>query len=124
MDYIAFWDNVLTKEQIENGWTSTGRGELGWSFYILFISVFLILVNIGIVYFNTKYKRSFFNIKNIYEKNENLITDVRNGEISTQYLQIDETISSKLETTTTEQGVPELEKRPSKKLRRIIDFIY
>ena len=33
--------NVLTKEQIENGWTSTGRGELGWSFYILFISVFL-----------------------------------------------------------------------------------
>lgn len=50
--------NVLTKEEIESGWTSTNRARLAWSYYILFISLSLIFINIGLTYTTVRLRRS------------------------------------------------------------------
>ncbi|CAF0703865.1 unnamed protein product [Brachionus calyciflorus] len=105
--YFYINRNILTKELLESGWTSTGRGQLAWSFYIQFISIFLISVNIVIIYLYSKFKKdSFLNLKNNFEKNENLINVAENVENE----QLSNSISD--------------EKKSSRKLKRIIDFIY
>jgi len=65
--------NILTKDEIESGWVSTNRAYLSWSFYILLASIFLILVNIALIYCTVRLKRSFVDLKNRYEPNINLI---------------------------------------------------
>lgn len=57
--YLFINKNLLTKEELESGWTSTNRAKLGWSYYILFVSVLLIFVNIAVTYFTVRLKRSF-----------------------------------------------------------------
>ena len=66
--------NILTKDEIEAGWTSTNRAHLSWSFYMLLVSVFLILVNIALIYGTVRLKRSFVDLKSRYETNFNLIS--------------------------------------------------
>ena len=65
--------NILTKDEIEAGWVSKDRASLCWSFYILLGSLFLLLVNIFLIYLTVRLKRSFMDLKNRYEPNLNLI---------------------------------------------------
>ena len=41
--------NVLTKEEVEHGWTSESRSQFGYSYYLVVIAFVLFLVNIFIV---------------------------------------------------------------------------
>jgi hypothetical protein len=148
--YLFINKNVLTKEEIESGWISTNRARLGWSFYILFLSIILILVNIGLIYSTVRLKRSFIDLKNQYEKNMNLINGDGNILIScaktsslpsgaaaavaarTDYQQISEPninineINSSLSQFQNSYSfnLRNDETRSSKKLKKIIDFIY
>lgn len=72
--------NVLTKEELEAGWVSTNRAQLSWSFYLLLISVFLIIINIAFINCVVRLKRSFIDLsKNQYDTNLNLINGDNNG---------------------------------------------
>ncbi|RNA37271.1 Clarin [Brachionus plicatilis] len=116
--YFYINKNVLNQEQMHSGWISTDCGKLGWSFFILFISFFLIITNIIIIYAHSKVNQSFLNfrnIKNFYEKNETLIDDVT--EAKNHNLSIDEPIRPENESSS-DLNVT------SRRLKRIIDFIY
>jgi clarin len=49
--------NVLTEEEQQDGWTSTGRASLGYSFYFVLLSGVLHLANIVLIYCATKAPR-------------------------------------------------------------------
>lgn len=104
---------------MHSGWISTDCGKLGWSFFILFLSFFLIITNIIFIYAHSKIKKSLFSFKsirkNIYEKNENLISDV--NEINNQNFSINEPTNLENESGS-DFNVS------SKRLKKIIDFIY
>lgn len=140
----------MTKDEIESGWISTNRARLGWSFYILFLSLILILVNIGLTYSTLRLKRSFIDLKNQYDKNMNLINGDGNILISCAKPNIANVTHTTTSTTTADYhhivepnlNINELnsslsqlqnsytfnlrpdETRSSKKLKKIIDFIY
>lgn len=128
--------NVLTKDEIESGWISTNRAQLSWSFYILIISIVLILVNIALIYVTVRIKRSFIDIKNIYETNMNLINADSGILINypiNEARSIDEQPSLNLKEMNSFKahaiddyplGLKSDDRRSSKKLKRIIDFIY
>lgn len=117
--YFYINKNVLNQEQMHSGWISTDCGKLGWSFFILFLSFFLITINIIIIYVHSRFKQSFLNfknIKNICEKNENLIDDV--NECKNHNLSIDERLDPE------NQSSSDFNVIASRRLKRIIDFIY
>lgn len=57
--FLFINQNILTKEELQSGWTSTNRAKLGWSYYILLVAVLLIFVNIAVTYLTVRLKRSF-----------------------------------------------------------------
>ncbi len=65
--HIYIKKNVLTKEQLESGWTSTDRAKLGWSFYLLLISLMLIITNILLINAIVRIKHSQFDLKSIFD---------------------------------------------------------
>lgn len=133
--------NVLTKDEIESGWISTNRAQLSFSFYILIISICLLCVNIGLIYLTVRFKRSRADIKNIYETNMNLINgdngiliNCSRSDSKSDYTQINDVPLSLNINDLNENksqnndenpfGFRGDEQRSSKKLKRIIDFIY
>lgn len=130
--HIFIQVNVLTKEEQESGWISKDRAQLSWSFYILIISVFFILVNIGLVYATLRIKRSFIDLKHHFDTNMNLIPGDSGliGDAKANYLQINDPSAFKNELISLpsnqnlecQVNIPV--KDSSKKLKRIIDFIY
>ncbi len=134
--------NILTKDELDSGWTSTNRAYLSWSFYILFVSVFLIVVNTVLIYCTVRLKRSFVDLKNRYEPNLNLINgdglivgdpglircsrtnkndysqmvDFNQPNINLNDIDMDQNNENQFNFNS--------DLRSSKKLKKIIDFIY
>lgn len=46
--------NVLTEEEQQYGWTSSGRAHLGYSFYFVLVSGVLHVASIVLIYFATR----------------------------------------------------------------------
>lgn len=55
--FVFINKNVLTRQEIESGWTSTNRARLAWSYYILLVAVVLIFMNIGLTYVMVRMRR-------------------------------------------------------------------
>ena len=47
--FIRLKGNVLTAEEVQNGWTSENRSQFGYSYYFVVLAFILHLVNIFIV---------------------------------------------------------------------------
>lgn len=47
--YLRLKANVLTQDEINNGWTSENRSQFGYSYYFVLLAFVLHLVNIFIV---------------------------------------------------------------------------
>ncbi len=83
--YLNIRNNVLTKDQLESGWTSANRAHLSWSFYVLSASFVLTLLNFFLIYLIVKLKHSLIRMNNKkfisgalhrhYETNFNLMPD-------------------------------------------------
>ena len=120
--HVYIIKNVMTKEELDNGWVSLNRAQLFWSYYLLIISLVLITLNIVIIYLITTYKKSFTSFKTQYEINAmnnaiqseqgNILVDSEGVVKRTEYQQID----NEFKRTT--------DLRSSQKLKRIIDFVY
>ena len=100
--------NVLTKEELESGWISLNRTQLYWSYYILIVSLILVCVNILIIYSITRFKRSTLAFKTQYDVN-------MKGTESDGNL-VDESSPNNLTRSN--------ELRSSKKIKKLIEFVY
>ena len=113
--------NVLTKDELESGWLSTHRSHLSWSFYLLCISLGLIALNILLVYASAKIKNS-----TSLELNATLVAvdtcliaaNPHNNAIDYQQIE-DVNFKAQKEPVTVGGGL-----RSSKKVKKIIDFVY
>lgn len=47
--FVRLKANVLTPEEVQNGWTSENRSQFGYSYYFVVVAFVLHLVNIFIV---------------------------------------------------------------------------
>lgn len=47
--FARLQNNVLTNEEVQNGWTSESRSQFGYSYYFVVLAFILSLVNIFIV---------------------------------------------------------------------------
>lgn len=111
IEYLAFIrKNVLTKDELESGWSSLNRASLFWSYYILILSLVLICLNILVIFLITRFRRSsaFSNFKTKYDVN-NINGTESGGDL------VDE-IPNQFERS---QDV-----RSSKKLKKLIEFVY
>ena len=112
--------NVLTKDELESGWLSAHRSHLSWSFYLLCISLGLIALNILIVYATAKIKNT-----TSLELNATLVavdTCLIAGNASNNaidYQQIEEFNFEAPQQPAVGGGL-----RSSKKVKKIIDFVY
>lgn len=57
--------NVLTKEQLESGWTSNNLSSLDWSFYLLYLSFLLSLFNFLFLFVIVRLKHSLLMLRNV-----------------------------------------------------------
>jgi hypothetical protein len=139
-------ENVLTKDELESGWISTNRSQLNWSYYLLVISFIFIFINMILIFTTVKLKNSLNELKNMYETNINLIggevcfasggDDRAGAKFGTMdnnrnaYQKINDLNQANAVATADLTNNNELpfnandEMRSSKKLKRIIDFIY
>lgn len=47
--FVRLKANVLTPEEVQNGWSSENRSQFGYSYYLIVLAFILHLVNIFIV---------------------------------------------------------------------------
>ena len=79
--HVYIIKNVMTKEELDNGWVSLNRAQLFWSYYLLIISLVLITLNIVIIYLITTYKKSFTSFKTQYEILQNIIKSLKTKQL-------------------------------------------
>jgi hypothetical protein len=137
--------NILTKDELEAGWTSENRSHLSWSFYILLASVALLIVNSGLIYCTVRLKRSFADLKRKYEPNlmgsePGLTVETSNGILvrctprtsKNDYSQMIDFNQPNINLNDLDRDNNDennrfnfnSDLRSSKKLKKIIDFIY
>lgn len=126
-------NNILTQEELDNGWISTNLAELSFSFYILFIPFILILLNVALISAAIRLKRSFVDLKNEYDniqksnseatcRDLNLIQCRNNNVNLLKNERIQEFYDTKIQASYFTFNLTGL--RSSSRLKKIIDLIY
>jgi hypothetical protein len=124
-------NNVLTQQEIDNGWISTNLAELSWSFYILLIPFSLIFFNLFLIYGTFRLKRSFVDLKSEYDsiqnankktsnRDLNLIKCINSNAISLDDNKIHEFYDARIQTSYFTFNLT----GSSNRLKKIIDLIY
>lgn len=127
--HVYIKHNVLTKDELESGWVSNKRAQLGWSYYLLISSLLFITLNICAIYVIASFKKTSINLNNEFRMKSNDRGLSSDFEYECNIDEIKRTQYQNLTHNNTENSNNRNEYassvgRESNKLKKITDFVY